>query len=47
MILQVIINNTDLEKQTVELFTDLRTMSERFKQLQEEGQVVAVTSTEL
>jgi len=39
----VIIKETD----TVELFTDLRAMTERYKVLQEEGVEVAITSSEL
>lgn len=47
MILQVIINKTNSEATTVELFTDLRAMTDRFKVLQEEGQIIEITSAEL
>jgi len=39
----IIIKETD----TIELFTDLRSMAERYKALQEEGVDVAITSSEL
>lgn len=47
MIFQVIINKTNPDSTTVELFTDLRAMSDRFKILEEEGQVIEVTSAEI
>lgn len=45
MIVHCIIING--EPQTVELFIDLRTMTERFEVLQAEGKDVTVTSSEI
>lgn len=47
MTFQVIINKTNPEKLTVELFTDLRSMADRFKALELEGQLIEVTSAEI
>jgi len=47
MIFQVILNKTNPENTSVELFTDLRAMNERFKVLEEENQVIEVTSAEV
>jgi hypothetical protein len=47
MVFQVIIDNTDEENPIVELFTDLRSMTERYNSLHEEGRIIKVTSTEI
>jgi len=45
MVLHCIIINED--PQTVELFTDLRSATERYKTLLEEGKNITITSAEI